>query len=864
MSSYQTSQFNEPYLADISGNIFETAPSVQTFHSMLDKTLFDSDTFYILLGGDCGLLMPHIIKSNPPIDSRYLIIDFDEISNRLPINSPPPENKQSIKFSTPEQWQEIADVMNLASYAYRDKVKIISSLSVQQGPNQEYRQSFQQLNKLIEQSLWRYKIGLQEQFFMNRQLENAGENIVPAKYLRNTFPDKTAIILAGGPSLDELIPWIKQHQSELLIIAVSRISAKLIKAALIPDIVISIDPQEVSFLNSKEMLELGEKTLLVNSSFLSPLLLSQWCGQNVYLGPQLPWQPEKESDNIKSVGPSVTNCAINLAIEMGCKQLILAGVDLCYSQEGYTHTSGTQEHAAGPIIGINELQVVTNDNKTAATTNTLYEAIDSVKLQSIEATSYGCKIINPAKGAAKIENVDHIPINSLEITIPLTTPAWAIIQQALPQDIDKTTRIEHYQKTNSELHHTLIALGKVKKLNQDALSHSQELSQTNTTGKAGKLEHKIERIEKKLNKEFKNLCDTLKRYNANQFSEMLKAHNEDESSQFHILKIYHQAHIEASNKLSSSIKSAQKRLLIRLEEENDHPNFEQILEQWNKDKQWGKSIKWIKQHPDTYNKLSTDQKEQLNRQKEHFITSIKAIDKDQSMRFSTSNVTSYNSILDKALDYFEKRDIDNIALLINRIEKRDPNEVELEYEELSKIAPDVLDASPLAKQFWNGYKTGDQPYSVCVKVILKGLLSELNNDQNKALQFYQKVDLKPHAWHPSQTYLERILCISLEQENYELALETLEKLSTYMDEYKIPYAQLLKATGDLNKAVDIYTSHITQNPHDLDVSLELGLIFAEIGVKDGVEAVINQIRSQSPDHPGIKILSESLEKLEAH
>ncbi len=831
---------------------------------MLDETLFDSDTFYILYGGDCGLLIPHIIKNNPPIDSRYLIIDFDEISNRLPINSPPPENKQNIKFSTPEQWQEIADVMNLASYAYRDKVKIISSLSVLQGPNQEYRLSFQQLNKLIEQSLWRYKIGLQEQFFMNRQLENAGENIVPAKCLRNIFPGKTAIILAGGPSLDELIPWIKQHQSELLIIAVSRISAKLIKAALIPDIVISIDPQEVSFLNSKEMLELGEKTLLINSSFLSPLLLSQWCGQNVYLGPQLPWQPEKETDNIKSVGPSVTNCAINLAIEMGCKQLILAGVDLCYSQEGYTHTSGTQEHAAGPIIGMNELHVATNDNKTAATTNALYEAIDSIKLQSIEARSYGCKIINPAKGAAKIENVDHIPVNSLEITTPLTTPAWAIIRQALPQDIDKTTRIEHYQKTNSELHHTLIALGKVKKLNQDALSHSQELTQTNTTDQASKLEHKIERIEKKLNKEFKNLCDTIKRYNANQFSQMLKSHSEDETNQFHMLKIYHQAHIEGSNMLSSSIKSAQYRLQTRLEEESDHPNFEQILDQWNKDRQWGRSIKWIEQHPDTYNKLSTDQKEPLNRQKELFTTRIHAAEKELSLHFSTANIPSYNTIIDKALDFFEKRDPDNISRLINRIEKRDPHEVELEYEELSKTDPARLEASPLARQFWHEYKAGDQPYAVCVMTTLKGLLSELKDDQNKALRFYQEVELKPHAWHPSQIALEHTLGITFEQENYELALETLEKLSTYMDEYKIPYAQLLKATGDLDKAVDIYTSHITQNPHDLDISLELGLIFAEIGVKDGVDAVINQIRSQSPDHPGIKILSESLEKLEAH
>ena len=89
------------------------------------------------------------------------------------------------------------------------------------------------------------------------------------------------------------------------------------------------------------------------------MLLGNWLGLNLYLGDLFPWKTKHNVENLNGIGPTVTNSAILLAIQLGIKKQILFGVDLCYSPEGYTHAQGSFEHDSGPDISTSNQIIIT-------------------------------------------------------------------------------------------------------------------------------------------------------------------------------------------------------------------------------------------------------------------------------------------------------------------------------------------------------------------------------------------------------------------------------------------------------------------------------------------------------------------------
>ena len=152
----------------------------------------------------------------------------------------------------------------------------------------------------------------------------------------NTFSGKTAALLGGGPSLDDMIPWVREHQHDLVIIAVSRICRRLREAGITPHIVVSIDPTEFSFDISKEFLDLDPR-----SSSPTPTTSPSRCSRSGVAAASFstaatPGSTD-EDENISAAGPTVTNTGFALAMAMGFSTIVFAGIDLCHSIQGYTH-----------------------------------------------------------------------------------------------------------------------------------------------------------------------------------------------------------------------------------------------------------------------------------------------------------------------------------------------------------------------------------------------------------------------------------------------------------------------------------------------------------------------------------------------
>ncbi len=170
-------------------------------------------------------------------------------------------------------------------------------------------------------------------------------------YKYKVFPqEKTALVLAAGPSLDKEIQSLLKNPDSYYIIASDTALSILAAYKIIPDAVISIDGQNVSNVhfihNSKEdfsktlfLFDLcanssAVKTVVKNNYrfnfFISGHPFCQFVNTNYKLG--LP--------DIFSGAGTVTISAVDFAIKVGFKNIIVAGADFSYSN-GKPYAKGT-------------------------------------------------------------------------------------------------------------------------------------------------------------------------------------------------------------------------------------------------------------------------------------------------------------------------------------------------------------------------------------------------------------------------------------------------------------------------------------------------------------------------------------------
>lgn len=159
--------------------------------------------------------------------------------------------------------------------------------------------------------------------------------------------NKTAAIIAAGPSLDITVSELKQNRLNYFIISTDTAYSTLLKNNIYPDIVISIDGQSVSynhffskqientfflfdlcssFSAAKHILDQNGKIIYFTSGHpLSSLI-------NISLNNKLPY--------IFTGSGTVTIAATDLAYQLGFSKINVFGADFSYSN-GKTYTKGT-------------------------------------------------------------------------------------------------------------------------------------------------------------------------------------------------------------------------------------------------------------------------------------------------------------------------------------------------------------------------------------------------------------------------------------------------------------------------------------------------------------------------------------------
>ncbi|OZA81019.1 MAG: hypothetical protein B7X64_03555 [Halothiobacillus sp. 39-53-45] len=409
-------------------NTQSTNHALQVLDAHFHQHLHSQDQLYILVGSDSGQLIAFVQSKSPlPRGSRWLFIEpepYAEVVRQTPAIAALLDDY--VHLATPETWEETANQLLINAYFRINGVVFERSLAALDHPTAAYLSLVDAVDAKLTQQRFAVVSNMGSEPFITAQLVNAVNFYHDCRTIKGLFKGKKALILAGGPSLDAQIDWIKAHRPQLFLIAVSRISARLLAVGIQPDLIATVDPYPLSLTVSRQMFDFDHRCILVASNHAYPGIVNRWPHRVLYTDMLLPWvesKPEEHEEswvalnsehNLSSAGPTVTHTCVALAAYLGFTEIAFAGLDLCHAPNGQTHASGSSETAAGPLLDFSAIKVITNLGNTAWTTPDYYGGIEAIEHLARALKPQGVRLINPSPDAVAMEGVAFTPLADLD------------------------------------------------------------------------------------------------------------------------------------------------------------------------------------------------------------------------------------------------------------------------------------------------------------------------------------------------------------------------------------------------------------------------------------------------------------------
>ncbi len=818
---FLTNRFGDRYLPEINHYTFNQSGAAAVFRKTYGEGFSHPDTFYLVSGTDSGLLIEHIVENGIPPGSRFLFVELPEVLELLP--PAVRELDKRLAVCTIDEWQEHALRMGIEGYLFIGKVEEYRSLAVLDAHHPGYLELDAQLSMESSRLRFQANSSLGSKIFVQRQLETLADNLVPAKTLRGAASGKSCLLLAGGPSLDEILPWARENRERFVIIAVSRIARRLQQEGITPDIWCSIDPWAANLEVSREMLVNEAGSLLVHANHIYSPIIGQWAGKSLYLGNRFPWQSPLNDGNIPVGAVQVTNSAFSLAVEMGFACIILGGVDFCYHKDGHTHASGSLDREKGPLPVPADTRIETYDGRTAETTFSLATAATIFDTLAAAARERGINIVNPAAGAARLEHVRHLPLS----TIPLPEPLGAFrkdLHEKVPEP-HTTDFFTHQREALLELSRMLGELKEIRRLSVKALKcHAAMCSpDLDNQAKAGQ-KRRMDRIEKQLRNRHASASRLIKEYGIHSFLQMGIVDRDrtwEEEDIERVGRIYYESYRDTAGELIKLISAARRRLLSRIDEQSEHPDFTALFQQWETDQQPGRARVWRKRHPDHYARLPTAVAERFRSLEDAFRHQLEHASEIKGF----TDGTSYQDRLEQ-----RQRDLVGLFGRLNRLfEQRETGGIEKLLKGLEQISTEQTQQ---------------------LVTIARGYLAELQGEPNRAMEHYLQIVEKEAI----PQVLARISTLSLEQEDYATATLALEVLAELSPLFMPSYANILRLTGERARALEIYHRYLDQIPDDLATVITVGKFYLELDAQQAAVDAFNYVLKRDPGNRAARTL----------
>lgn len=658
--TWKKNQFNECYSPEINGNLFINAPSEAIFERFLPKDFFQDNILGIVVGSDSGLILPFLQKKSEETKSIYICIEKQEMVTHIKKNGW--EDTDNVKLYS----DDFALLMLMKDntydeYFFRRALLLLSSIAPIDNrldyPEllQKYRQQFNSLT--LSQNL-----NSVSNMFIDAQLNNVAEMIYPTKLFKNTLAGKTAVLLGGGPSVSNVFNWVKENRESLVLFAANRISGRLQKEGIVPDFFCAVDPQPALLDYSREMFSFAKESILLCASPMAPNVATQWAGRILY-GDQLLTFFDEKNENI-CTGPTVMNYALQASAYFGCDHIIMAGVDLCFSKEGYTHESSSLEATLGKFLKHGGSQVKTYQGDMATTDTQMAVARDTMLTQVnfIKNVSPHIRVYQTNPDAAVIDGVSLININEFKFSDSSSVlDVMSDIKSQLDWKHDEqlsvmkkrrdilSEKIKTYGNLRHSIKNVLVDVRRMDKLKDKTFNHA--VANINKTK---------EKIEQKIGDEIFELFDYAYLDYAKIISPLEKDGEMTLKEIQEVLLNYFSATDNVLLKFGNQLSKSLETLTLRIKEADGVLNQE-ILDAWLSRDEPGRGQVWRAHHPDIT--LSEEQMLLLGKADEAFAELLANKVPSFKGHFTNKNYR-LSSLWTQVQGAYQKEDVDRLLVLV--------------------------------------------------------------------------------------------------------------------------------------------------------------------------------------------------------
>ena len=183
-------------------------------------------------------------------------------------------------------------------------------------------------------------------FFGRRWFSNTVRNLYAAEQpVRPLAPVREAVVTAAGPSLDELAPELESHRKGRYLIATDTSMGALLARGIVPDAVVSIDCQHISYYHF--LTPVPEAIPLV-LDLASPPSVARRARRVHFFSSGHPFcrfisSHFRPFPSLDTSGGNVTHAAVSLADTLGARKIFLFGADFSYPR-GASYARGTYIH----------------------------------------------------------------------------------------------------------------------------------------------------------------------------------------------------------------------------------------------------------------------------------------------------------------------------------------------------------------------------------------------------------------------------------------------------------------------------------------------------------------------------------------
>ncbi|MDC7124640.1 MAG: DUF115 domain-containing protein [Spirochaetales bacterium] len=257
-------------------------------------------------------------------------------------------------------------------------------------------------------------------WFGKKWFLNSLSNLEPAESSTTILRSQRNISIAGaGPSLELYLDELADNKRNTFLISTDTALACLLKNSIKPDLVISIDCQQISY---QHFMAGYPKDIPLVLDLASPPLLSRLSNKTLFFTSGHPFSRYvnknwRQFPFIDTSGGNVTHAAVSLAESLGASNIYIYGADYSYPQ-GKSYARGTYVY---PYFS-------TRTDRTIPLESNFYKFLYRNENISMIKTDYGFRYITRPmlnyKGRletfAKKLNANIIPVKGLGVDIDIT------------------------------------------------------------------------------------------------------------------------------------------------------------------------------------------------------------------------------------------------------------------------------------------------------------------------------------------------------------------------------------------------------------------------------------------------------------